>query len=362
VVSNSDGFYLRAVVNPNYSTVTHRSDSLYTDPNTGKQGNSFTYDVPCTVPDGTQANAPGADPTKFDINCIVEMEELDMYFNGITLQYNVPSDMCTYFRYQTPYFFKFAPGYGPPTAKSSVDANGNITDIANTIDGVPYCPFDYSSSSGGGTTGPNCCFGTYTLVQVTTSGTTFSPNTPWGGSYADCLDGPAMDTQTKTTLGFPEPSLAYVSGSGVNSTYVVASPISKTYSGNVFTANYFDHTGATPNAFNPANGNTPPTAGVLGPYTGFQIPVQTESYFNFECLDRDDEIQARIRLSIRSWDKAGLSNILGTQPGGPPSSYGPTTGTAPYFYPDPYHDYSIWYDFPNTPSSNYQAGYPGFNE
>src|SRR5690606_37820544 len=157
---------------------------------------------------------------------IVEVEELDLYFHGLQLQYNIPSTMCTYLIRVPYYYYGLEPGVGPTTVQVDTDSAGAVgidTNNDGTVDSAAdtICDYDYSAAGG-----PNCCTGTYFKVARTWDAdagvyTASSSQNEWGGAWSNCLDGPAMDTQSLNTGGYPTFPIAYVAGTGINDVYEI---------------------------------------------------------------------------------------------------------------------------------------------
>lgn len=305
VVDDAAGFYVRHVETAQYRYLTHKGDT--------------TLDSECTAARGELAT------------CYVEAEELDLHFNGLTLQYNVPSDMCSYLQFRSYYYFNRAAGFGPALVIVDTDAAGSVgVDPGNTgtVTGPALtCPFDYTSIEG-----PNCCEGTYTSVSRTWDTTLTPPgytisgtalNQRWGGDAKNCISGPAVDSHPKNIAGFPVPLIYYVSGTGVNSLYPIKAPIGDRVS-NIYPSNYFssaDHGG----------GASIPTA-VVNPY------------YQFSCLDTSHEVLSEIRVMVRDWNTtAAFTNIVLT-----PSNHG-LMGTEPAPWDTLLNnDFRDWGDFLNT--------------
>jgi hypothetical protein len=350
VVDDNAGFYVRAVAVPEYTSYTHlgaTSDYTYSG--------SFSYNTKCKV------DVTSTDVTTKDILCYVEAEELDLYFHGMTLQFNVPSTSCDYFRFMPPYYFKYPAGTGPGATRYYTDALGATVDEINAPGGVPTCLYDYSKSA---VPGPNCCFGKYSASVGTWDATAGAPTytnsiVDWGGKAANCLSCPAMDTQVKDAGGFPIADLYFVKGTGLNSTYEIKSPLSKGLGSNVHIANYFIsstdyHTGNAefPAAVRNASNAIVPANPIPGGFVHTNYGGSTEPFYSFTCFNRNREAKARIRLMIRSWDFEGMTNVAG--------GYVPTPGTEPS-YGGAYHDYEIWEDFKGA-AATYMQGYPGGSE
>lgn len=278
-VDDTAGFYVRAKYDVAFPYTTHVGTGLVTD----------DWTETCRV-------MPGDATT--DITCIVEARELDLYFNGFEMEYNVPGDMCEYVSYMPPYYYNYEPGNGGTVVveNTGTAANGGLNPGEITVDGVLtselYCPYDYSTKSNPASPlgdGPNCCGGSYSKTTYTDDSVD-TEAFEWGGKPANCLKGPAMDIQSLMADGYPFYTYIRTGSEGTSGSYTVASPISKSQSSNIYASNYFvaaDHAlaGGVPRAFAAANG-----------------APSTEVYHEFRCLDRNEDVQARIRIMVREWN------------------------------------------------------------
>ncbi len=296
----------------------------------------YTYDIHKDSAFGAACTAA----TGEDITCILDAEELDLHFNGVTLQYNVPSSLCSYVVFAPYAFWNFAAGTGPTDVQIDTDKNGTVgldTDNNGVINtpssSVANCQsgafdFDHSTLV---PPGPNCCVGYYTLVNRTWDATlntgaggytvATTPNTPWGGSAAACLYGPGVDTQKKDSQNFPMADIYFVEGSGINKSYAIEAPIKKVSGSNIYAANYFeagDHTG--------------------GFYAGYNSLMPDYSVY---CLDRAHETVAAIHLQIREWNSSAAFAARVTTP-----TAHSLTGTEPApFGAKNINDFADWKDF-----------------
>lgn len=324
-VDDTAGFYVQHVTASEYTYITHKDASTFT--------------TACKAVEGEA------------IDCILEAEEADLYYNGAKIQYNIPTTLCTYVMFRPYYYYADRYGTGPTTVQYDVDSTGAIgldpgntgtnTGAATGIDcaTTPY-KFDHSTEA---PAGPNCCEGTYTqITRVWDSATSkYVVNAPvlgsWGGLRTNCLDGPAIATQTKTDNGYPKPDFQYVGGSGLNAVYTVASPISLGRGNNVYVANYFE---AADHAAGPHPGW--PAGSVVG---GSDDPTM---YYEWTCLDAAAEVKSRIRLQIREWNtKAAFDDRENA-----PTDHSLTGSETGAFSAYILNDFYDWKDLGNS--------YPGF--
>jgi hypothetical protein len=161
----------------------------------------------------------------------------------------------------------------------------------NGVSGAATCDYDFSASGG-----PNCCSGSYTLYNEIVGQTSRPAGSivNWGGRTANCLAGPAMETQQKSESGFPQGSLFDVADTGKNAVYSVAasSPIDGK---SVRQANYTRIT---------LTGDSDGPIG-MQKFGGYR-PTR---HYEFICYDSAQEQKAKIRVQVREWnDSTKLAN------------------------------------------------------
>ncbi len=316
----------------------HRADVQYQDAAFNRQDAGTTnLTTECRI----ETSDTGDDR---DIFCIAEIEELDLFFSDLTLQYHVPPSMCSYVRFVPYHFWAYEPGAGPTATSHEVLSNGTINDVLNTSNGVPQCDYKYED-------GPNCCTGEFaqTITTYNTDGTfeTDTTNQEWGGNPASCLSGPALSPEWQGYIGddgYPQARLEYVEGVGFNNTFKITGAIrskfgsDQLFRNNVWAANFYnptDHPAASGNGYvlGSNDGDRPVALRIPDTVTGLDIYMPEDSYI-LSCLDRADEVLARIRLMIRDWNDAEIVS------GGNPDD----TGTDPGFPDDSLNDRYDWLD------------------
>ncbi|MGZ3699946.1 MAG: hypothetical protein ACXVCH_17775, partial [Bdellovibrionota bacterium] len=283
-----------------------------------------------------------ATTTGQDIACIIEIEELDLYDQGLTLQYNASATQCPYVRFMPYMYYQFLPGIGPTLVNMTV-TNGAVTAYGDSGDGspgvvtsasgtTPACNTDYST---GLFPGPNCCEGNYVLDTLTNpAGTHALTVGKWGGKMANCLNGPAVTTQSKDADNRPMADLTFLNGTNLNKQYVIK-PSNPIYASNVFAANYF--TAPYTMALSP----TP----IQGP--GGAVP-NGNPWYELVCLDHSRDVVNRIRVMVRSWSThsnfaamvEANSSVNGAE-------------TAPFNDQESY-DYAVW-----VGATGFGNAYPG---
>ncbi len=327
VVDDSAGFWVKPCKKYEESQETgtctagnhllHKQTGIMSNPATDAAAN---YNQACKV------NLSDIGTANAVINCTVEADELELAFYGLAFAYNVPSTMCEYFGLDPYYFWNYKPSSntvvtadstpsGPAKVTYTLTVDGKIKNgsaggtagitvntgmagdaLSNSDNTGVACKYDYSKNS---PAGPNCCEGKIESVVyqeeddgnggITVKGPTSSV-TDWGGKVSNCLAGPAMMTQDKNDRGFPARKYFYVAGTGISSAYVAheVAP-GKKMQQSYLLSNHF-------NAFNPSSAATFPDA--FKTWAG----AKSFPFYDFVCLDRDDEVLARIRITVREWN------------------------------------------------------------
>jgi hypothetical protein len=261
-----------------------------------------------------------------DLECIVDINEGDLFYHGLKLHYNVPPEMCAYLRRSPYWYWNYEVGVGPSTLEINItkDANSIVTasdctvnggaadpgcddldDITvDTASGEPTCTYDQSDFGR-----PNCCFGDYTInTNITADGvlTSTTANGSWGGSVLNCIGGAGKTSWDLPATADEAPGSEYTwtRDSGLNLDWTLKSPISTTDGQHYSIANYYT-TAGTPHShagFVSATVSTLPYFTVpIDDRDGDSVPSGNGAY-TFECLDEGHEIKHRIRVYVRDWD------------------------------------------------------------
>ncbi len=281
-----------------------------------------------------------------DLTCTIDIQELDLNYHGLILNYNVPPALCKYVR-MTPYsYYNYESGKGPSAISMDVNEVGDVKTVTacsvTTEGGVVAgctghlevafdtanvgfkCEYDKSSTGD-----PNCCFGNYTFTKnlsgdrVATEIQTLS----WSGNYEKCVSGPAWNFISKA--GFRLPFIQFSDAGGLNSTYEVT-PAIKINKAHNFTASNF-YTGIS--APGPAttivhshDGYVEPRVSTRpyaidpvddrdgSPMPSALFPTLNPSYM-MECLDTAKEVKHRIQVYIREWNTYSQFITYGTSLG-----------------------------------------------
>jgi hypothetical protein len=337
--SEAAGFFVK-VRSDTATVTTHRADTAYGGTTNAALNYTGNFSTECRIPVGTSV------PADKDILCYAEVEELDVFFSELEIQYHFPPSMCSYAKFMPYHFYAYTPGDGETTLYRELDEDGSVITAtpASAFNGpLPSCVYDYSGGSSGG---PNCCIGEYSLTTLQHHGT--DPDTTevtegdWGGSIGACLSGPGTSASHSGYIAanrIPMTKVKYVEGEGLNDKFKILAPIDSQFGGyylhsNLWTANFYkvgDHSALSPGVLP----NDRPLA------LRYPAALTSETYlpsdtYRFECHNRAEEIQYRIRLMVREWNTNPIS------PGGNPDF---DDGTGDPDFPDgPLNDRLDWLD------------------
>jgi len=259
---------------------------------TARLGQRNALDKPCAI---AREEAPAK------IECIADVNELDVWALGFAYDIHVPEGMCDFLHHSAYMFENFQIGVGPETVSYTVNKNGTYSNEVNASRGAAVCDFDYKRLN---PSAPNCCFGQYTLnVTNAETGVVTTSRSGWGGKRGDCYygaayveDGVALDPD-----GVPMSHFIYPHRNE-HVEKVKYAGVSEKFPANIAHANYFeaeDH-----------NGDMPAGLRTRG----------ARPYYDAFCLDDAEEIIAHIRLSVREWnqevefDKKGNPDTVGIEP------------------------------------------------
>lgn len=276
-----------------------------------------------------------------EILCWLEAEELDLYFNGVIFNLKVPYGSCDYVSYKPFYFFDYQPGdtniqYSSFTFEGCEKCDYNLL---ATI--CPQCEFTIPADdlcSGGVleasmlfdytlTEGPNCDEGTASLYSFgftdgatdtdgnktplcSQLGLTQTADTDGTGKYQNCMKGPGKESDYVNEKGWPVGKI-YSSIAGLETTFTLASPLSKGFNSNLYLANYLESCAEDDYTYDVSKvldyssrlssnqvWNTAQTniKKLRDPYKGIN-PL-----YIWTCYNKAQEVRGRIYLQIRDWD------------------------------------------------------------
>ncbi len=290
------------------------------------------FSTACEVKDKT---------TGTSLNCLVDIPELDLYYNGISFQYNFPATMCNYSLQRTYWHYNFEVGNGPTSTAvtQTRNAEGVLLSTTCVIDGVAgctgneawysaeagkfQCEYDHSFVSGA----PNCCMGEYDytntqIVDGVPSST--SSRAAWGGNIKGCIGGAGSTNWTAYSRdGYPRSLVKYIEGVGQNDKYEVSAPIKVANIGlTVPVANYYKpYDAASTNGNHRHTGyvdvrssDLPYMVDPIDDRNGSSVTPGQPSYL-FQCLDRNHEVINEIHVYVREWNTYKEFLLYGTSKG-----------------------------------------------
>lgn len=319
---------------------------------------TFDFESSCEIDKDEASNK--------DLTCVADVNEQDLYFHGLRIQFILPTGMCHYVKFYNHWHWNREYGSGPPVVwvrnylddlnkpsgtpecfvqnsdgnwyPSDPNADGlpanngvlgtgtnceNLGGLAGleltSIDsssGKPRCIYDRSHVNG-----VNCCTGNYTLVKETidnsteldpiSKGSVILTDQSYGSQQvSQCLAGPAMadGSWPKSSLGYPVPRVYFTRESGFADRYVIKPPMEIFNVGhNQIVSNW--HAGVE-------SGNRHQHVGTISGRTSllpiFHDPIEDrsgdffhipgQSPYEFHCLDEADDVLHRIRLYVREYN------------------------------------------------------------
>jgi hypothetical protein len=241
-----------------------------------------------------------------EIECTLDVQELDLHGPGLSFLLHAPRGLCAYLIFWWYQYEAWEVGAGPEAASYTVDDDDNISDEVNTVRGEPYCAFDYHRWSGD-EDAPNCCLGSYELevTDAETGVVTTLPQRSWGGEPAKCYAGAAFVWPQAQFTKDGWPTAYYELLNYAERTERFEWPdVGAPFHTNVPLASYYhptDHDGREP-------------AGLAGAWA---VPD-----YNLVCADHAYEKLAHIKLTVREWNEQpefevnGDPDTTGTEPSG----------------------------------------------
>ena len=278
--------------------------------------------------------------------CTIDIMEGDMFMNSLTLQYNVPPELCRNLRVSPAWHWNESPGRGPTQVTMTVDADSNVTACTAFNSGTSTmvnCSdhpelTDTSEPAGPSCIYGDCCWGDYTLTITTLdedgnpAGTGVSEK-EWGTSVQSCIGGPGRTAwEAYSEIGYPVP-LAYEvpenslgTTVGLNGAITMPANISSSRSYFSTMANFFESDGRhNHSGYVSSNSSSKPYAiEPIDDLDGSSVPSGSEA-FVFECLDDAFEVKHRITAYIREWNTAAAFLAYGSSSG---TNYNPDVGGA----------------------------------
>lgn len=313
----------------------------------------------------TRCIVPSTETGQQVLDCIIDINEGDLYLYDLELQYNAAPSMCENVTIYPSWHWNESAGQGPISVTIDVDATGptevvtacsatdqamNVTtcalnpELTNVTNPTgPTCIYNHLTSGG-----KNCCFGDYTLTINKTTGSGLQPPdinpTSWGESVTECLGGPVRNGNWDSFAegsGYPTGLISPVpEGGGLNASITLKANSATTTSAFSTYANFAEFGTGTSNAHNhdgyvsATTSNLPYAFDPVDDYDGSIFAnlfgssasglYKGSEYFLVRCQDDGFEVKHEIRVRIREWNTFEMFNILegGTLVGADPDVTG----------------------------------------
>jgi len=237
--------------------------------------------------DGECAVNPDGTPQGFEEKeCTLDINELDLYGNGLDFDFWVPEGVCEYVIYGHYMYEAFEVGVGPIEVSWDVDGVGNVSNQVNAVNGMPYCEYDHRWRD---PDAPNCCLGSYTATITNTDSGQVEVQGPlfWGGKPAECYNGAAFwDPEASLSEdGWPMNKIVFTQELAWHKRFHWDN-LSTDYFTNVVLASYYHPLDHQP-------GGAP--AGLLAAWA--------QPFYTFQCYDHAEELLAELRLVVKEWNE-----------------------------------------------------------
>ena len=257
-----------------------------------------------------------------DLYCMLEVSEGDLWFQEITLEYNVPPGMCSYLAFMPHWHYNQPTGKGPTQVYTCIYSTGSgnnqeeeeryttqdHTRGESCRPNVDYkkeikdlCPilFDRTGGEGGNNSGLGyCCIGTYRVY-----GSDDKKGGKWGGDIKNCIGGLArMNWTAHDTDGYPAVITKQTGNKIFSDTYTLKplfDKIDQSSRSSLPTANYI--LGMEDGPQDKINENRlfyEPTK-----EKQFRTNLKEGKPFTtWACLDQNKEVKHTIKLIVREWN------------------------------------------------------------
>ena len=300
------------------------------------------------------------DPTLID--CYLEVEELDLYFNGANFTFKANAGSCEYLAYRPYLFFKLQPGH----TRRVIKTYNCDTDCGTcpTSDDVPNCSYDYSKID---EQYPNCDTGTIVNITYDVEGIeceqSVNPNKiqyiNCNGSMVNCAAG---DTETIDLDSYARYLIIKADEEAISYDVNLSAPMNLEYVHNFNIANFTRACYAA--AGNDSDVTTPATSSyaslqtydsdVLANYPYSATQYLTPANFNNDAANADGDTDMLITdiatspgtdiadTTARTMDLAGSAGANGLVTADDPfRGYNPRSDveTSQKIFPNPYYEF-----------------------
>lgn len=243
-----------------------------------------------------------------DIGCNLEAEERDLYYTALKLSATVGPGVCEYVSFTPFSFWKYPPYKTKRTihvrnnCSATASTPGSLTELPKVED---YCLGNYANNEDEDEK-PNCDEGAITVQNWTSAipgdpcATSTTQTIQCGGKKSACLAGPVTSVITNTVdLDNGIRAMHLPSYAGATTEWEIASPFSKLDITNLRNAN-----GIVNNACSSTRADASAWANLQKSTHPTSSPFGGESpFYEFHCVDAANDLKARIRVTIRDWDR-----------------------------------------------------------
>ncbi len=94
----------------------------------------FSYQVLPTFDATSECTIETTETSNQDLTCVTDVNEQDLYFHGLRLEFVIPTGMCDYFRFRNHWHWDQEAGSGPPNVWLRT-----YTNDAGEVSGTPEC-------------------------------------------------------------------------------------------------------------------------------------------------------------------------------------------------------------------------------
>ncbi len=244
-----------------------------------------------------------------DVRCFMDGEEEDIHFNNLKLTSAAGKGICEYIQVYPYSFWQYAPIQTDSLTATYAYHTGCLATPTEAPTPELLCAGDYVSGSG-----PNCDEGsvkvtTHTWTADATSACTIDTKTTFtmkcGGKITNCLQGPVRDILSDPQIAGGNRAIIYASAEGQKVTSDFTSPISHNDLSNFRIAN---------GTLNNKCSSSITDSNTFSTYAASQSPLSAVSaipfssgsnpYYQIACLDAAKDIKARIRITVRNWNRS----------------------------------------------------------
>lgn len=243
-----------------------------------------------------------------DIGCNLEAEELELFYTKLKMTASVGGGVCEYIGFRPYSFWQYSPIKTSKSIAYASSCSGGIAPggaVTAQPTALDDCDGNYLNEGG-----PNCDTGSITLSTYTAStgvtcDTLTTSTIACGGVKTACISGPVTTIVTPAELISGYRAQTVAASSGATKTWELKSSVEYLDSTNLRNAN-----GVVNNACSDTRADASLWASQAGA-VATESPFAEESpYYEFTCLDAAKDIKARIRLSVREWNRTFRINDI----------------------------------------------------